>query len=82
MELFDEEWFELCDRGNIAPDMLNGCGQLSYGCRATKKTYKLQILSFEEMVNLIKKSLETGKDHLYEAVKDHPVPPLPPGCYS
>ena len=87
MELFDKEWFELCDRfdehfGCVAPDMLNCCGQLSYDCRATKKSYKLQILTLEEIINLMQKSLETGVDHLYEAVKDHPVPPLPPGCYS
>ena len=68
--------------GRVWYNMCNCCGELSYDCYATNQDYQLQCLTEAEIKRLILLSLETGVDHLYEACKDHPVPPLPPGCLS
>lgn len=95
MTFLDKEWDEKGDifikkYGIVAYDRCYG--GLSYSRNADKKVYAMKysrpnssetcFLTLEEITELMNKTLETGVDHLYEVVKDHPVPPLPPGCLS
>ena len=86
MSEFVEEYSQFLERfGMILYDMCNG-GKLSYDRKLDNdskviKGYDLQKLTMEEINALIKKSVETGTDYLYEAVKDE-VYIFPEGCFS
>lgn len=64
--------------GGLGYDMCNG-GRPSYVKRDTEESFALQSLTEQEVDELMSKSEETGKDWLYEAVKDYVVP-IPEYC--
>ena len=86
MTFFDNDYTDKSDRffdeyGIVGYWMLNG-GRLTYSCKKTGIPYNANFLTLEKITELMDKTLETGVDHLYEAVKDYPVPPFPEGCLS
>ena len=62
-------------------DMCNG-GFPTYERKGENKNYRLQSLTYEQIEDLIIKSEETEVDYLYQAVKEHYLPPFPKGCWS
>ena len=61
--------------GRVGRDFCYDSGALSYARLADDITYLVSFLGEDEIRRLILLSLETGVDHLYEACKDHPLPP-------
>lgn len=43
--------------------------------------YDVSFLTLKKITELMDQTLETGIDHLYEAVKDYPVPPFISAAY-
>ena len=64
--------------GCVGYNMCYAGGALSYARLADDITYSVSFLTEAEIKRLILLSLETGVDHLYEACKDHPLPPFDP----
>lgn len=64
--------------GWVGHDFCYDSVALSYARLADDTTYSVCFLTEAEIKRLILLSLETGKDHLYEACKDHPLPPFDP----
>lgn len=64
--------------GCVGYNMCYAGGALSYARLADDTTYLVSFLGEDEVKRLILLSLETGDDHLYEACKDHPLPPPRP----
>ena len=64
--------------GWVGHDFCYDSGALSYSRLADNKTYSIFFLGETEIKRLILLSLDTGVDHLYEACKDHPLPPFDP----
>ena len=77
MTFLDKDYNEKCYRffaeyGAVSYDMCYD-GQLTYSCKKKEKEYDVSFLTLEKITELMDKTLETGIDHLYEAVKDYPV---------
>ena len=68
--------------GILQHNMLYSGGSLTYVRIADDQTYAVEFLGEDEVRRLVLLSLENGVDHLYEACKDRPVFPPPPGCLS
>lgn len=67
--------------GWVGHDFCYDSGALSYARLSDDTTYSVCFLTEAEIKRLILLSLETGKDHLYEVCKDHPLPPPLPDVY-
>ena len=62
------------DFGVISYNMCNKGGDLAYiPKKDVEEIYDVSFLEEDILDSLIKKTVETGIDHLYEAVKDYPV---------
>ena len=74
-----EKYYRFRDEfGWVGHDFCYNSGALSYARLADGISYLVAFLSENEIKRLIILSLETGVDHLYEACKDHPLPPFDP----
>ena len=85
MTFLDKDYNEKCYRFftkyGVVSNNMHYSGKLTYSCEKKDSEYDVSFLTLEKITELMDQTLETGIDHLYEAVKDYPVPPFISAAY-